>query len=41
MATHNLALVRDTSYRVLELKSGGLVYDSVLERSGSASPEQE
>jgi cell division transport system ATP-binding protein len=31
MATHNMALVRDTSYRVLELKHGQLVYDSAQE----------
>jgi len=31
MATHNLALVRDTSYRVLELKGGQVVYDSAQE----------
>ena len=31
MATHNLALVRDTSYRVLELKGGQIVYDSAQE----------
>ena len=28
MATHNLNLVRDTGYRVLELKGGQIVYDS-------------
>jgi len=28
MATHNLALVRDTNYRVIELKGGEIVYDS-------------
>ena len=28
MATHNLALVRDTNYRVIELKGGAVVYDS-------------
>jgi cell division transport system ATP-binding protein len=28
MATHNLAVVRDTGYRVLELKGGQIVYDS-------------
>ncbi len=33
MATHNLALVRDTSYRVLELKGGAVVYDSAQEES--------
>jgi cell division transport system ATP-binding protein len=31
MATHNLDLVRSTSYRVLELKQGELVYDSADE----------
>ncbi|NOT09519.1 MAG: cell division ATP-binding protein FtsE [Gemmatimonadales bacterium] len=28
MATHNLALVRDTGYRVIELKGGEVVFDS-------------
>ena len=28
MATHNLELVRGTTYRTLELKQGALVYDS-------------
>ncbi len=28
MATHNMELVRDTGYRVIELKSGRVVYDS-------------
>jgi cell division transport system ATP-binding protein len=31
LATHNLALVRDTGYRVLELKGGQIVYDSAQE----------
>jgi cell division transport system ATP-binding protein len=31
MATHKLALVRDTGYRVIELKGGAIVYDSGLE----------
>ena len=35
MATHNLALVRDTPYRVLELKGGEIVYDSTQESAGS------
>ena len=35
MATHNLALVRDTPYRVLELKSGQIVYDSAQEPAAS------
>ena len=34
MATHNLALVRDTPYRVLELKGGQIVYDSAQETGG-------
>jgi len=28
MATHNLELVRGTTYRTLELKQGAVVYDS-------------
>jgi cell division transport system ATP-binding protein len=36
MATHNLALVRDTSYRVLELKGGEIVYDSAQETGAPA-----
>jgi cell division transport system ATP-binding protein len=35
MATHNLALVRDTPYRVLELKAGEIVYDSAQEAAAS------
>jgi len=35
MATHNLALVRDTGYRVLELKAGQIVYDSAQEPEAS------
>jgi cell division transport system ATP-binding protein len=31
MATHNLELVRQTNYRVLELKQGQIVYDSAEE----------
>jgi cell division transport system ATP-binding protein len=31
MATHNLSLVRDTGYRVIELKGGEVVYDSAQE----------
>ena len=38
MATHNLALVRDTSYRVIELKGGSIVYDSGLEAAAGAKP---
>ena len=38
MATHNLALVRDTGYRVIELKGGSVVYDSGLEAAAGAKP---
>jgi cell division transport system ATP-binding protein len=37
MATHNLALVRDTSYRVIELKGGAVVYDSAQAPSRPAA----
>jgi cell division transport system ATP-binding protein len=38
MATHNLALVRDTGYRVIELKGGEVVYDSAQEvRAGGVA----
>jgi len=36
MATHNLAVVRDTGYRVIELKGGAIVYDSGLEAAAGA-----
>jgi len=40
MATHNLALVRDTSYRVIELKGGAVVYDSAPESPpATANPQ--
>ena len=35
MATHNLSLVRDTPYRVLELKGGQIVYDSAQEAAAA------
>ncbi len=35
MATHELALVRQTQYRVLELREGGVVCDSAEERIAS------
>jgi cell division transport system ATP-binding protein len=38
MATHNLALVRDTKYRVIELKGGSVVYDSGLEAAAGVKP---
>jgi cell division transport system ATP-binding protein len=37
MATHNLALVRDTNYRVIELKGGAVVYDSAQAASRAAA----
>jgi cell division transport system ATP-binding protein len=35
MATHNLELVRQTSYRVVELQDGSVVYDSALDEPGA------
>jgi cell division transport system ATP-binding protein len=37
MATHNLALVRDTGYRVIELKGGRIVFDSGQETAAEAA----
>jgi ABC-type ATPase involved in cell division len=34
MATHNLELVRQAPYRVLELQEGVLVYDSAVDEPG-------
>ena len=34
MATHDLDLVRQASYRVIELQEGALVYDSAVDESG-------
>jgi cell division transport system ATP-binding protein len=36
MATHDLDLVRQTSYRTVELREGGIVYDSGLDEDRSA-----
>jgi cell division transport system ATP-binding protein len=36
MATHNLELVRQTSYRVVELQHGAMVYDSAVDEAGRA-----
>jgi hypothetical protein len=33
MATHDLDLVRQTPYRVIELQEGALVYDSGVDES--------
>jgi len=37
MATHDLDLVRQTSYRTVELREGGIVYDSGLDDNRSAA----
>jgi cell division transport system ATP-binding protein len=37
MATHNLELVRQTDYRVVELQHGTIVYDSAVDEPGQAS----
>lgn len=34
MATHNLELVRQTPYRVIELQEGAVVYDSAVDQPG-------
>ncbi len=31
MATHDLDLVRQTSYRTIELRDGGVVFDSLVD----------
>jgi cell division transport system ATP-binding protein len=36
MATHDLDLVRQTSYRTIELRDGGLVFDSALDDADEA-----
>jgi cell division transport system ATP-binding protein len=36
MATHDLDLVRQTSYRTIELRDGGVVYDSVVDDADGA-----
>jgi len=36
MATHDLDLVRQAAYRTIELRDGGVVYDSVVDDSGAA-----
>jgi cell division transport system ATP-binding protein len=38
MATHNLELVRETTYRAIELKSGQIVYDSADEPLEEIAP---
>jgi cell division transport system ATP-binding protein len=37
MATHNLELVRQTSYRVIELEDGAVVYDTAVDEAGKAA----
>ena len=36
MATHDLDLVRQTSYRTIELRDGSVVYDSAEDEAGAA-----
>jgi cell division transport system ATP-binding protein len=36
MATHDLDLVRQTSYRTIELRDGGVVFDSAEDEAGEA-----
>jgi ABC-type ATPase involved in cell division len=40
MATHNLELVRQAPYRVLELQDGAIVYDTAVDepRRGAIVP---
>jgi Predicted ATPase involved in cell division len=38
MATHNLDLVRRSSYRVIEINRGQLVYDSTDSSADEATP---
>jgi len=38
MATHDLDLVRQTSYRTVELRDGGVVFDSGMEDSPAEEP---
>jgi energy-coupling factor transporter ATP-binding protein EcfA2 len=40
MATHNLELVRQTSYRVVELQHGAIVYDSVVDEAGREAADR-
>jgi ABC-type ATPase involved in cell division len=35
MATHDLDLVRHTTYRTIELRDGSLVYDSAVDEAGA------
>ena len=39
MATHDLDLVRQTSYRTIELRDGSVVYDSVVDDADGAETE--
>ena len=40
MATHDLDLVRQTSYRIIEMRDGSLVYDSARGRSRRRRPSE-
>jgi ABC-type ATPase involved in cell division len=35
MATHDLDLVRQTTYRIIELRDGSLVYDSEVDEAAA------
>jgi cell division transport system ATP-binding protein len=38
MATHDLDLVRQTVYRTIEMRDGGLVYDSDMDEAAAEAP---
>lgn len=38
MATHDLDMVREASYRTIELKGGSIVFDSAVDEAPSAAP---
>jgi ABC-type ATPase involved in cell division len=39
MATHDLDLVRGTSYRTIELQDGAVVYDSAVDRGADTESD--
>jgi ABC-type ATPase involved in cell division len=39
MATHDLDLVRQTSYRTIEMREGTIVYDSAEEQESAVRDE--
>jgi ABC-type ATPase involved in cell division len=38
MATHDLDLVRQTPYRTIEMRDGGVVYDSAVDEPEDEEP---